>query len=128
MAFAVFCQKKRHIFINLKNTTMKFFSKIQQNQLIMPNTDDNEFVGTSLEEKVRAAETSQAPIEAVSPMIYTERKDGVLPEYNIRTDKWSIAQEAMTAISQASRDRRKKETDKPIGNSELTDSKPTENQ
>ena len=33
------------------------------------------------------------------PLIYTERKTGVNPEYNIRTDRFMIAMEAMGKIS-----------------------------
>ena len=33
--------------------------------------------------------------------IYTNRDDGVLPAYNIRTDRWEIAQAAMDAVNQA---------------------------
>ena len=31
-------------------------------------------------------------------MIYTEKEQGVLPEYDIRTDKWEIAQNAMDVV------------------------------
>ena len=64
------------------------------------------FIGESLEDKVRRTTASKEPIEAISPMIYTERKDGVKPEYNIRTDKWDVAQQAMTTISQGVRHKR----------------------
>lgn len=64
------------------------------------------FIGQSLEEKVRKVETSGAPVEAVSPMVYTERKDGVRPEMNIRTDKWEIAQSAMLTITDGIREKR----------------------
>lgn len=35
------------------------------------------------------------------PIIYTNREDDVLPAYNIRTDRWEIAQQAMDAVNQA---------------------------
>ena len=38
------------------------------------------------------------PIEDGAPIIYTERKDGVNPAYNIRTDRWEIAQDAMEQV------------------------------
>ena len=39
------------------------------------------------------------PITDGAPIIYTERKDGVLPEYDIRTDRWDIAIDAMDKIN-----------------------------
>lgn len=65
------------------------------------------FLGNSIEEKVRRITASGEPIEAVSPMVYTERKDGVRPDTNIRTDKWEIAQEAMNSIAEGTRQKRK---------------------
>ena len=42
-----------------------------------------------------------------APEIFTERKDGVISAYNIRTDRWEVAAEAMDKVSgsiQAKRD------------------------
>lgn len=64
------------------------------------------FIGESLEDKIRRIQETKEPIEAISPMIYTERKDGVKAEHNIRTDKWEVAQQAMTTVSQKVRERR----------------------
>ena len=38
--------------------------------------------------------------DGVFPTIYTEKKDGVLPEYDIRTDRFEVAIEAMDKINQ----------------------------
>lgn len=54
--------------------------------------------GEWIEEKVRRVVENGEPIEDGAPIVYTERKDGVKPEYNIRTDRWEIAQEAMEAV------------------------------
>ena len=56
--------------------------------------------GEYIEEKVRRIVESGEPIEDGAPIIYTERKDGVRPEYNIRTDRWDIAQDAMMQVHQ----------------------------
>ena len=77
------------------------------------------FEGESIEQKCRRATQSNEPIEAISPMIYTERKDGVLPEYDIRCDKWLIAQTAMDTIATKAREERQKRVDKQAGNSEM---------
>lgn len=57
--------------------------------------------GESIEQKMRRVTTTNEPIDNVAPMIYTERKQGVLPECDIRTDRWDIAQEAMGAVAKS---------------------------
>lgn len=64
------------------------------------------FVGEPLEEKVRRVIDSGAPVEAVSPMYYTERKEGVKPETDIRTDRFEIALNAMDGITKGIRQKR----------------------
>lgn len=60
------------------------------------------FEGESIETKVRRVVENKEPITDGAPIIYTEKKDGVLPQFNIRTDKWEIALDAMDKV-QASR-------------------------
>lgn len=57
--------------------------------------------GESIENKVRRITENNEPITDGAPIIYTNRDDGVLPAYNIRTDRWDIAQAAMDAVNQA---------------------------
>lgn len=57
--------------------------------------------GESIEAKVKRITENNEPITDGAPIIYTNRDDGVLPSYNIRTDRWDIAQEAMDAVNQA---------------------------
>lgn len=47
--------------------------------------------GESLEEFLRKATLNKEPIEATAKIQYTERKDGVLPQYDIRTDRFHYA-------------------------------------
>lgn len=54
--------------------------------------------GERIEEKVERLVNNREPIRDASPIIYTEKKDGVLPAYNPRTDRWEIAVEAMDKI------------------------------
>ena len=54
--------------------------------------------GEYIEKKVRRITENGEPIEDGAPIIYTERKDGVNPAYNIRTDRWEIAQDAMEQV------------------------------
>lgn len=58
-------------------------------------------LGEDIETKVRRITENNEPITDGAPIIYTNRDDGVLPAYNIRTDRWEIAQAAMDAVNQA---------------------------
>lgn len=53
----------------------------------------------SIETKVRRILDENEPITDGAPIIYTEKADGVKPEFNIRTDRWEIAMEAMDKVS-----------------------------
>lgn len=67
-----------------------------------PIRTDYEFQnGERIETKVRRITENNEPITDGAPIIYTNRDDGVLPAYNIRTDRWEIAQAAMEAVNQA---------------------------
>ena len=57
--------------------------------------------GESIETKVKRITENNEPITDGAPIIYTNRDDGVLPAYNIRTDRWDVAQQAMDAVNQA---------------------------
>lgn len=54
-----------------------------------------------LERMIAKQMTSKAPIDMSAPKIYTEAKEGVRPENDIRTDRWEVAQEAMTKIAKS---------------------------
>lgn len=51
--------------------------------------------GETIETKVERIVSNREPITDGAPLYFTERKDGVRPEFDIRTDKWQIAQRAM---------------------------------
>lgn len=57
------------------------------------------YIGESIETKVRRITDEKEPIKDGAPIIYQEKKDGVAPEYNIRTDRWQIAINAMEQVS-----------------------------
>lgn len=57
------------------------------------------YEGETIEAKVNRIVNNKEPITDGAPIIYTERKDGVLPEYDIRTDRWSIAIDAMDKVN-----------------------------
>lgn len=67
--------------------------------------------GELIEKKVRRLTQEKSPINDGAPIIYTERKDGVLPAYDIRTDRWDIAQAAMEINQKAISAKRQRDYD-----------------
>lgn len=55
----------------------------------------------SIEMKVKRVMANNEPIDDGAPIIYTERKDGVKAEYNVRTDRFDIAVEAMDKVAKS---------------------------
>lgn len=50
--------------------------------------------GQTLENAIERAKNNKEPLSGTDPMIYTARKDGVIPAYNPKTDRFSLAAEA----------------------------------
>lgn len=91
----------------------------RSSKLSTPNSYEAESLERELERKLNNNE----PIEGDRPMIYSERKDGVIPEYDIRTDKHEIAVMGMDYVARKAlkdrEDRHKpKETKKDDGKPE----------
>ena len=64
--------------------------------------------------------------DGVFPTIYTEKKDGVQPEFDIRTDRFEIAIDAIDKINQSvaeqiAKSKGKTETVKDLGTEKKTD-------
>lgn len=63
-------------------------------------SNNESYVAEPLEIQLDRMTIENTPISSSGvPMIYTERKDGVKPEHDIRTDRWEIAQRAMKHVS-----------------------------
>lgn len=62
--------------------------------------------GETIEAKVRRVLNNKEPIKDSAPKVFTERKDGVKPEYDIRSDKWEAAVEVTNAISNSHTNKR----------------------
>lgn len=62
-------------------------------------TLNNSYIGETIEQKVDRIMNNKEPIKDGAPLIYTDRKDGVQPQYDVRTDRWEIATEAMDKVS-----------------------------
>lgn len=57
--------------------------------------------GETIELKVKRMIANKEPIKDGSPLIYTESKDGVRPEFNVRTDRFEIAADAMDKVNRS---------------------------
>ncbi len=55
--------------------------------------------GETIEMKMERVLDNGEPITDGAPEIYTERSKGVMSAYNIRTDRWEVACEAMDKVS-----------------------------
>lgn len=85
--------------------------------------------GETIEQKVRRIINNKEPITDGAPLIYTERKDGIQPEYDVRTDRFELAVEAMDKVSKTHTARREernkpketKKDDKKADNGDKTD-------
>lgn len=55
--------------------------------------------GERLELKINRMTQNNEPIGDSAPLIYTPRKDGVIAAYDIRTDKWDVALDAMEKVN-----------------------------
>jgi hypothetical protein len=60
---------------------------------------NDSYEGETLEKKIRRIVHNNEPITDGAPRIYTERKDGVKPEYDIRTDRFELAVDATDYIT-----------------------------
>lgn len=71
--------------------------------------DINESVeGETIEMKIERITTNKEPIEDSAPIIYQERREGVNPAYNMRTDRFEIAldvNDTITASKLAAREK-----------------------
>lgn len=74
----------------MKKTVLKNWHQI---------TDAGYYEGESIETKCRRIIEEKAPITDGAPIIYTPKEQGVLPAYDIRTDRWDMAIMAMDAVN-----------------------------
>ena len=75
---------------------------------------NDSYEGETIEKKIRRVVNNKEPITDGAPLIYTERKKGVEPQYDIRTDRFEIAVEAMDKVTKAHQAKRE-ERQKTIG-------------
>ncbi|WNK14253.1 MAG: hypothetical protein [Microvirus sp.] len=76
--------------------------KINKNRIQV----NKSYEGETLEQKVRRITQNKEPIKDGAPLIYTEKSKGVQAAYDIRTDRFEIAVEAMDKITGSRRAKR----------------------
>ena len=59
---------------------------------------NNSVEGETIENKIERIVTQKEPIKDGAERIYTDKKDGVQPAYNIKTDRFELAVEGMDSI------------------------------
>lgn len=67
---------------------------------------DASYEGERIEEKIQRVVNNGEAIKDGAPLVFTERKDGVRPEHDVRTDRFDIAIDAMDAVSKTTRAKR----------------------
>lgn len=93
---------KKRIFNKIKNKNM-------YNKNIIPTTTikrNTSYIGETIEQKVRRIVNNKEPITDGAPLIYTDRKEGVQAQYDIRTDRFEIAIDAMDKVTKTHQARR----------------------
>jgi len=79
-----------------------------------PLTSVEVMEGERIETKVDRVVHNNEPIKDGAPLIYTERKLGVQPKYNIRTDRFDIAIDAMDKVEKSYKARREERAGKQV--------------
>lgn len=77
-------------------------NKVKPTTINVNKSKEGEFI----EAKVRRIRNNKEPIKDGAPRVFTERKEGVKPEYDIRADKWESAVNVMTQISNSHTNKR----------------------
>ena len=62
---------------------------------------DQTFEGETIEEKVERIVNNDEPITDGAPLVYTDRSEGVDPNYNVRTDRFELAVDALDIFNKS---------------------------
>ena len=66
---------------------------------------ENTYEAESQIQRLRRIVENKEPIKDEAPTIYTPKNKGVMPEYDIRTDRFEIAREALEKAGRAEAER-----------------------
>lgn len=56
---------------------------------------DECYEGEDITVKINRLLTTKEPIQDGAPLLFTEKKEGINPAYDIRTDRWELAQSTL---------------------------------
>lgn len=74
----------------------------KQNKMQPTSIKNNDsYQGETIEMKIQRFINNKEPLGDEAPLIYTERSEGIQAAYNIRTDRWEVAVDAMEKVSQS---------------------------
>lgn len=76
------------------------YSKVKRNKRTSLKVNTS-VEGQTIEQKIEAIVNNKEPIKGESTLAYTERRDGVRAEYDIRTDKFDLAIDAMDYVAKS---------------------------
>lgn len=62
---------------------------------------DKAYKGETIEQKIQRIVNNKEPIKDGAPIIFTDRKDGVNPAHDIRTDRFEVALDAMDKVTKS---------------------------
>lgn len=62
---------------------------------------DATYEAEGLEVKLRRITETNEPLADDIPIVYTKKTDGVLPAYDIRTDRFEVARKAMSKVQES---------------------------
>lgn len=85
---------------------MKAYNKFRSKPTSSNIKRNTSYIGETIESKIRRILNNKEPITDTAPVVYTDRKDGVKPEYDIRTDRFELAVEAHDYIDRANKAKR----------------------
>lgn len=80
----------------------------------MVQTGVEAYEGDTIEQRVEKIMNNNEPITDGATQLFTDRADGVIPEYDVRTDKWDQAIDMTTEISKRKFEARQKRIDERI--------------
>lgn len=60
---------------------------------------NNSVEGETIEMKIERIVNNKEPITDGAPIVYSERNEGVVAAYDIRTDRWEVAIDAMDKVA-----------------------------
>lgn len=67
---------------------------------------NNTSEGTTLEKQIELAKSNKEDMPKEVDLLFTEKKDGVIPSTNIRTDRQEVALDAIDKIHKSAQNRR----------------------